>query len=265
MARIRTIKPEFFTSEQVVECSPTARLLFVGLWCFCDDGGVHPFSARRIKMEVFPGDAFSEDDILGWIGELLKVGLLRQYEANGESFLVVTGWRHQKIEKPTLKYPQPKFDDASANGRRAVGDSSPPEGNGRERKGREGTGPEEVGDASSIGVSPEFLVLWGAYPDRGRSHQTAACTAYREARNSLAKGSCGSLTGADAFLLRQVNAFAKSWLAASAFCPAFHKWLSDARYNDDPSAWTERKKPKDDKPAEKAPLPKLSERNRDRS
>ena len=29
MARIRSVKPEYWTSEQVMECSPTARLLLL--------------------------------------------------------------------------------------------------------------------------------------------------------------------------------------------------------------------------------------------
>jgi hypothetical protein len=49
MARHRVVKPEFFTNEQVVECSTNARLLFVGMWCFCDDGGVHPASASQAE------------------------------------------------------------------------------------------------------------------------------------------------------------------------------------------------------------------------
>ena len=52
MARIRTIKPEFWTSEQVVDCSPTARLLFIGLWNFCDDGGVHPDLKRFMYDKI---------------------------------------------------------------------------------------------------------------------------------------------------------------------------------------------------------------------
>jgi len=63
MARIRSIKPQFWTSEQIADCSPNARLLFIGLWNFCDDYGVHPASPARLKMEVFPNDAFSKPDI----------------------------------------------------------------------------------------------------------------------------------------------------------------------------------------------------------
>ena len=32
MPRIRTIKPEFWTDEKIIELSLPARLLFIGLW-----------------------------------------------------------------------------------------------------------------------------------------------------------------------------------------------------------------------------------------
>ncbi len=63
MSRIRTVKPEFWTSEQVISCSPLSRLLFIGLWNFCDDNGVHPASYVRIKTEVFPADNINIDGI----------------------------------------------------------------------------------------------------------------------------------------------------------------------------------------------------------
>jgi hypothetical protein len=135
MARIRTIKPEFFTSEQVADCSPTARLLFVGLWCFCDDGGVHPASAKRLKMELFPGDDMTEEAVLSLVSELTDVGLLSEYSAQGKKWWAVTGWHHQKIEKPNFRYPPPPFADHSPTIRLPVDDSSPPEGNGRESNG----------------------------------------------------------------------------------------------------------------------------------
>ena len=64
MSRIRTIKPELWTSEQVVSCSPLSRLLFIGLWNFCDDHGVHQASYIRIKAEVFPADNFDINEIV---------------------------------------------------------------------------------------------------------------------------------------------------------------------------------------------------------
>lgn len=144
MARIRTIKPEFWTSSQIVECSPSARLAFVGMWNFCDDGGVHVADCRRLKMEVFPGDDITVADVQRLIDELMSAGLLDEYEVGGQKYWEVTGWRHQKIERPTFKHPKrPKFGEASRSNHRALAehseisrrgldDSSPPEGKGKD-------------------------------------------------------------------------------------------------------------------------------------
>lgn len=108
MARIRSIKPQFWTSEQIAECSPNARLTFIGMWNFCDDYGVHPASPARLKMEVFPADAFTKEDISGWMQELISQGLVAEYESGNAFYWLVTGWsKHQKIDSPTGQYPMP--------------------------------------------------------------------------------------------------------------------------------------------------------------
>jgi len=137
MARIRSIKPEFWTSEQIVELSATARLLFIGLWNFCDDAGNHVASAKTLKMEVFPGDDLSSAEVSKLVSELLHGGLLVQYQGDdGREYWHVTGWHHQHIEKPNYKHPAfpGMVGERSANGRRTVGDHSTPE---RNRKGEE--------------------------------------------------------------------------------------------------------------------------------
>lgn len=141
MARIRTVKPEFWTSEQIAECSPTARLLFIGIWTFCDDHGLHPASVKRLKMEVFPSDALADDAIQAMVDELESAGLLQSYDAVGKRYWQVTGWeKHQKIEKPTYRHPLPGTDTPIANSpppRREVADKSesPRPRNGMESKG----------------------------------------------------------------------------------------------------------------------------------
>ena len=138
MSRIRTIKPEFWSSVQIVECSPSARLLFVGLWNFCDDAGRHPACLRRLKMEVFPGDPFTIDQIGEWVAELVDAKLLVSYVVDSKGFWQVTGWHHQKIDRPTIRYPSPQEGSAnSTNTRRTLAEPSPPESKGRESKGRE--------------------------------------------------------------------------------------------------------------------------------
>ena len=164
MARLRTIKPEFWTSEQIVECSTNARLLFVGMWNFCDDAGVHPASLARLKMEIFPADPFSLDDLGGWVAELVGQGLLDCYIAENQSWWVVTGWKHQKIDRPTFRFPPPPKDygsplirraieEYSANGRRSL--TPGVESSRVERSGVESSGAESKGVESMVGAGAE--------------------------------------------------------------------------------------------------------------
>ena len=100
MLRIRTIKPEFWTSEQVADCSRDARLLLIGIWNFADDSGVHPYSPKRLKMEIFPGNNIEDSEVASMVDELVRVGLLSKYEAQGGEFLHVTGFaKHQLMKK----------------------------------------------------------------------------------------------------------------------------------------------------------------------
>jgi uncharacterized phage protein (TIGR02220 family) len=125
MARIRTIKPEFWTSEQVADCSPNTRLLFIGMWSFCDDNGIHPASLKRIKMEVFPSDSISESELQTGIQELITSRLLSEYDVAGKRFWQVTGWHnHQRIDRPTFKFPLPKSSEA-IEGTRTIAKQSP--------------------------------------------------------------------------------------------------------------------------------------------
>jgi hypothetical protein len=56
MARIRSIKPEFFTSLTIGSLSERARLAFIGIWTFVDDYGRAVDDARLVKAAVFPLD-----------------------------------------------------------------------------------------------------------------------------------------------------------------------------------------------------------------
>lgn len=142
MARIRSIKPEFWTSEQILECSTNARLLFIGLWNFCDDEGRHPESLRRLKAEVFPGDDITLEGVQVLVDELVEHGLVEIYETSqGECFWQVTGWHHQRIDKPQeSRYPPlseciPRtFQERSKNVPRPF----PPDRSGEDRSGEEG-------------------------------------------------------------------------------------------------------------------------------
>ena len=132
MARIRTIKPEFWSSEQISECSVSARLLFIGLWNFCDDEGRCKYSPAEHRMRIYPGDECSTDAVATWIDELVDNDLVTIYEADNQLILQVNKWsKHQLINRKTAsKFPS-IFDEGSVRHHGALT-------TGRERKGREG-------------------------------------------------------------------------------------------------------------------------------
>lgn len=123
MARIRTTKPEFYTSEQVMGLSIAARFAFQGLWVFCDDGGNHPASAKTLKAEICPSDDITAAEVQALVDEMISQGLVVVYEVGAKQFWHVTGWHHQRIEKPTYKHP--KFEESSPTPRREVAEPSP--------------------------------------------------------------------------------------------------------------------------------------------
>lgn len=190
MPRIRSIKPEFWTSEQVAACSRDARLLFVGMWNHCDDGGVHPASTKRLKMEVLPGDDITYAEIQRLVDELSSNGLIAEFTSQGQSYWYVTGWfRHQKIDRPSYRYP--KYEDRDQDARRSFDEcsSSVDPRSGREWKGMEGSGresfaasqPEKGTPRKSSGTDPEgFAEFWSAYPARNgrKPGRKAAVEAY---------------------------------------------------------------------------------------
>jgi hypothetical protein len=154
MPRIRTIKPEFCTSEQLAECSTSARLLFATMWCFCDDAGRHTRSPLRLKAECFPFDPFTRDEMETLILELIAVELLVEYEYEGKAYLQVTGWHHQRIDRPNYKFPPfdeygkpAPIDDYSTTIRRTVDERSPSD---HPRIGKEGKGKERKGEGGAI-------------------------------------------------------------------------------------------------------------------
>lgn len=145
MSRIRSIKPEFWSNEQVMNCSTNARLLFIGLWNFVDDSGRHSLAYKQLKALVFPGDDFSSDFIRGLFDELSSNGLLVTYSVDGKDYFQITGWHHQKIDRPQpSKLPPPPV---------ALVEQSPNDRAGGEGKGREGSGVEGKKEPSNSHAS----------------------------------------------------------------------------------------------------------------
>jgi hypothetical protein len=80
------ISPEFFTFEQLAACSPSARLLFIGLSVFSDDRGFYRASVIRLKMDVFPADVFTAADMQRMVDELIDHQLMNEVVFDDETF-----------------------------------------------------------------------------------------------------------------------------------------------------------------------------------
>lgn len=104
MARIRTVKPEFWTSPDVAALSRDARLLFIGTWTLADDHGYLLDDPARLLLELYPGDRdIDESDVREWIAELATRGMLRRVrDTEGRVVLQVVNFRrHQRIDRPS--------------------------------------------------------------------------------------------------------------------------------------------------------------------
>jgi hypothetical protein len=94
MPRIRTIKPEFFSNEEIGNLAPEARLLFIGLWTLADREGRLEDRPIRIRAQLFPFDTWS---IVPFLQQLEQAKLISRYEADGKRVIqVVSFTKHQR-------------------------------------------------------------------------------------------------------------------------------------------------------------------------
>ena len=99
MARIRTIKPEFFRHEALFEIERKSglplRLAFAGLWTAADRDGRFKWRPRQLKLDVLPYDEANFEAVLS---ELVSGGFVIKYVIDGDAFGVIPSWtRHQVI------------------------------------------------------------------------------------------------------------------------------------------------------------------------
>tara|TARA_Y100001938_G_C7873105_1_gene321272 strand:+ start:86 stop:556 length:471 start_codon:yes stop_codon:yes gene_type:complete len=103
VARKRMIDPQFWCDEKMMTLSHSARLLFIGLWNFCDDSGIHKDSDLKLKAEIFPADDITKDDVKKLKEELIQIGLIIAIKEDefGDDILMVKNWnKYQKINRP---------------------------------------------------------------------------------------------------------------------------------------------------------------------
>jgi hypothetical protein len=94
MARIRYVKPDFFTDEDVVELEPLTRLLFIGMWTLADREGRMDDKPKQIKMKLLPSD---NHDIEQALQDLTDLNFIVRYSVEGKNYIQIRSFaKHQK-------------------------------------------------------------------------------------------------------------------------------------------------------------------------
>lgn len=102
MARIRTIKPEFWRNEALSELPEGTHMLAAALLNYADDEGYFNANPKLIQGELFPLRELSVS-IHGGLTELSRAGYLRLGKSeDGRSYgHIVKFLEHQRINRPS--------------------------------------------------------------------------------------------------------------------------------------------------------------------
>jgi len=151
MARIRTIKPDFFRHEllqdlEIANPGMYPMMVFEALWGHCDSKGRFEWKPRTLKLDILP---FLPFDMATTLGILEVSGMLHRYVVDGKEYGVIhTFEKHQRLSGKELtegeKHPAPYVYDTEITSEAAVKQSGSVEEipESQEGKGREGKGKE---------------------------------------------------------------------------------------------------------------------------
>ena len=232
MSRIRTVKPEFFRHEGLVELEVASnlpiRIAFAGLWTVCDREGRFRWRPRQLKLDVLPFDAV---DFTAVLDALAGGGFIVQYQVYGEAYGYVPTWhRHQIVnnrESASL-LPEPTHDACVTRAARVNDACGTPlvqdqgEGKGKERKARH----DATGSVREF--PPGFDAFWQSYPKKA---------AKKLAAQAFAKIKPGAELLAHMLAAIEVQRVSEAWRKNNGeFIPLPTTWLNGERWQDEAPA-----------------------------
>lgn len=194
MARIRTIKPEFWQDEKLAPCDPMTRLVFLGLIGMADDAGRLLDNLKVIDAFIFPE---TPDSARAAIEALAAMGRIRRgTTGSGQRVIEIVNWAaHQKVDKPNLSAALPELVEVDgvavvresvANDSREDRESLAPHTNdllpttNDQRPTTNDHGRPTADAAKDVveSLKAEFAVAWAAYPRRPDNPHGKAFKAY---------------------------------------------------------------------------------------
>jgi len=172
MARIRTVKPEFWLNEELAALSPDTRLLAIGVLNHSDDEGYFRATPQILKAAIFP---YSDDstNIPRMLQDLSCAGYLRLGTGtDGKRYgHVINFLKHQRVDKPKPSEIKGmlQFDEDSKTTPRTIQELSKEERKGKEvEKEGMGKGNNAAGAAACDRFFADFWDLWPkGFGDKG--------------------------------------------------------------------------------------------------
>jgi hypothetical protein len=176
MSRIRSLHPGQWTDEQFVACSPTARLLALGLRNEADDNGIFEWKPITIKMRLFPNDAVEVCELLQ---ELENSDQIKRFESGGKTYGAIRNFRkYQRPEKPKSWHPITDelrvYVGLSEPDQQPLPDQSPTDQGKSPQRKEEGGDRKEKKDSAPAALDADFETWWGVYPkkaDKGHARK----------------------------------------------------------------------------------------------
>lgn len=114
MARMRSLKPEFWQDEELAcQLTRDERMLYIGLWNLADEHARLRGDPRYIKGQLFPyDDDITPADIDKMLGRLADLHKVHQYRAGIGRYLFLPNLaRHQRLESDKVPSRLPGPDD----------------------------------------------------------------------------------------------------------------------------------------------------------
>ena len=180
MARIRTIKPQFWLDQRLADnLTRDQRLFYIGLWNQADDEGRFVANPRLLLGVIFPYDSdLNEGFVDEALGALSRHGRIVLYSHEGEHYGEISKWsRHQRINHPSASaIPSSDNDLSTITGSLPEASRSLTVGKGKGR-GREKEN-HMSDDMRAFTYPDEFEIVWALHH---RGPKRKAFDAYRKA------------------------------------------------------------------------------------
>lgn len=197
MARIRTIKPEFFRHHRLYlaekETGLPLRMAFAGLWTAVDREGRFKWKPAELKLDCLPYDDIDFGLILD---ALAKNNFVVSYKVGEKRFGYIPSWsEHQVINKreAASQLPDPNGENASmcVHSTKHVPAHGEREGKGREKEGNtpltpQGAEPDEIYEA---------VEMWNSMAAKHNLPEVQKFTEKRKRSLKRRLADCGGLHG----------------------------------------------------------------------